>query len=100
MINTEIYVPAPSDSWRMTLNIVNYCFVPYIKALLRVQEKLNSHFPNFKFGFVGVDFNFDLNQVIIASKALAPELTKIGLPHEIENLEDNWSLLKGGQYLC
>jgi len=98
VLHQEVFAPAPDPVWHMPADCVKLCFIPYIAAIQRAYAQIQAAVGYFPFGYAPESFAFSLDQVVVSSRALAPELQRIGLSQPVAELNAQWVVFQGGQW--
>lgn len=100
IVHPEVYIPAPDSGWSMPHDCVEVCIKPYINALRRAHHRVEQAMGECPFGFAGNTFSLALHQVVLSSKGLTPELQRIGLSQPASELDAEWTIFQGAQYVA
>lgn len=100
VIHPEVYIPAPDSGWSMPNDCVKVCVKPYINALRRAHQRVTRAMGECQFGFAGNQIPLAPHQVVLSSKSLTPELQRIGLTQPACDLDGDWTIFKGAQYIA
>jgi hypothetical protein len=74
--------------------------MPYIQAIRRAQYRVERAMGECPFGFAGSNLTLGVNQVVLSSKGLTPELQRIGLSQPTRDLDAEWTIFQGAQYMA
>lgn len=99
ILHPEVFVPAPDPAWCMPVDCIRLCFLPYLAAIRRAHQLVESKFGEFPFGYANQSFSLALHQVVLASNNLIGELQKIGLSQPIQAMDQTWTVFKGQQFV-
>jgi hypothetical protein len=100
IVHPEVYIPAPDTVWPIPDACVKLCFMPYIQAIRRAQYRVERAMGECPFGFAGSNLTLGVNQVVLSSKGLTPELQRIGLSQPTRDLDAEWTIFQGAQYMA
>jgi FkbM family methyltransferase len=87
-VSPDIIIPAKITVYPLTKEILRLCFLPYIYALNRGKNLVQSVIPDFMFGLGGE--NLTIDHTFFAKKELALQLKNVGIPHIPIQLDHDW----------
>lgn len=97
-INPAIIVPAKNIEYKLSKDIIRYCFIPYIDRLEKTIKLISSRFNEFKFGM----YNNDLHtgHTFLAKKNISSILLKEKkLAKKMVAIDENWDCFISDQFL-
>jgi GT2 family glycosyltransferase/tetratricopeptide (TPR) repeat protein len=96
MMSRELILPVKHPHYPLTLALLRLCYAPYIRAVSRAADAVQSTWKDFRFG-VSEKVNLTPQHTFLAKRGLAAKLTQCGIPHIPIRLDEEWDCYSSEQ---
>ncbi len=88
-VEPDIVIPTKFITNPLTLDILNYCVLPYVNALQDALDRVRKHFPDYRFGLFSPHVLTE-NHTFIAAKSQSGRIKNANFPHRLIPLKGSW----------
>ncbi|KPA13126.1 glycosyltransferase family 2 [Candidatus Magnetomorum sp. HK-1] len=92
----EIIIPSTNITYLFTMDILNFCFIPYVDALFMAIQRVHSVYSDFSSGLINQK-KLSEKHMFIAKKTIRSQIENSNLPQKRISIEGDWDCYASSQ---